>query len=370
MSTRILDNEAGSSKEHKKIRSVCFTLNNYTEQDVEHIKEGPFKFLVFQRETGANGTPHLQGYAQGKGSIAWNTWKRLLTDRAAFFAAKGTPRENYDYCTKEDTRDAGTVPFVRGVIPQPGQRTDIEGLVSLAKDPTKRMRDIIDSNGEGFVRYYKGIDRVRSIFSEPRRFQTEVLWFYGSTGTGKSRLADSLAPDAYWKSNDKWFDGYDPIEHDDIIIDDFRSNFHTFNFILRLFDRYPMQVEIKGGTTNFRAKRIFVTTSKHPLQTWETRSEEALDQLIRRLSVIVEFLPGGIKRFDKGDASCLEGGGVVDCTQPPRRFRASQAEEADEPRIGGPVVDEEEEWSKLMHDLDDNLKNANDENFLNDFEEI
>jgi hypothetical protein len=374
---------------NKRCRSVCFTLNNYTPEEVKHLEDGPFKFIVFQRERGLEGTPHLQGFCQMGNPTAFSTWKRLISPRAHLETPRGTARQNYEYCTKVETREGGTVPFERGDIPNPGERTDIAGIVGLAKDHTKRLRDIVDADGETYLRYYKGIDRVRSIFSEPRRFQTEVFWFYGSTGTGKSKLADEMAPDAYWKPNDKWFDGYDPIEHPDIIIDDFRADFHKFNFVLRLFDRYPMQVEIKGGTVNFRASRVFVTTSKHPRETWQGRTEEAMDQLLRRLKVVVEFLPGGIRRFDKGGPCDLEGSGIVEPALARRRLRSSEEEAVDrvehvdglsasqffanEPRIGGPIVDDNEDWDELMRELDSrqhNFSQVSDNDFLNDLELI
>ena len=330
-----------------RTRSMTWTLNNPTDDEVKHIKDGSFKFCVFQHEIGANGTPHLQGYCQMGNPTAFSTWRNLISLRAHFEASKGSPRQNYEYCTKEETRAAGTEPFVRGEVPQPGQRTDLEGLVAMAKDPTKRMRDIVDANGEGYAKLYKGLAVIRSIFSEPRRFQTEVLWFYGSTGTGKSRLADELSPDAYWKPGGaNWWDGYDPIEHESVIIDDFRSNIATFSEVLRWFDRYPMQVPFKGGYVNFRPRRIYVTTSKHPSETWLDRGEEALGQLLRRLKVIVEFLPGGFKRFDKGVPADIEGAGIVDALEPiardDRTPPPAQVEHfnADEPSVGtGPVLD-------------------------------
>lgn len=311
----------------QRLRSVAWTLNNYTAEEEQHIKNGPFKFCVFQRETGAEGTPHLQGYCQTDGSTPFNTWKKLLSPRAHIEAPLGSPRQNYDYCTKEDTRDQGTEPFVKGTIPTPGERTDIDGLAKLAMDPKKRMRDLVEANPEAFCKFHKGLAAIRTIYSEPRDFPTEVYWFYGSTGTGKSKLANDLAPNAYWKpGGDNWWDGYDPAEHEDVIIDDFRSNLCPFSQLLRLFDRYRLSVPFKGGYTNFRARRIFVTTSKHPNETWLTLGEEALDQLLRRLKVIAEFLPGGIKRFDKGLPADIPDNAVVD---PAHVFdRDDQAQEA------------------------------------------
>jgi len=331
------------------MRSVTWTLNNYTNEEVEHIKNGPFKFVVFQQEIGANGTPHLQGYCQMADAVAFTRWKVLISPRAHLEATKGSPRSNYEYCTKAETRAPGTEPFTKGDVPQPGQRTDIEGLVAMAKDPTKRKRDIVDANPEAYLKYFKGLDNIRNVFAERRDFKTEVYWFYGKTGTGKSRLAFELDPGAYFKpGGNNWWDGYDPAEHEAIIIDDFRPNLAPFAEILRLFDRYPMQVPFKGGFTNFRPRRIYVTTAKHPSETWLTTGEEALDQLLRRLKVIVEFLPGGLKRFDKGLPADIPDNAIVDPALP-----VNIAHPPEEEEDVGPILDEEEvNFEGLIDDID------------------
>jgi len=39
-----------------------FTLNNYTPEEVESLKICGSKYLIFGKEIGDSGTPHLQGY--------------------------------------------------------------------------------------------------------------------------------------------------------------------------------------------------------------------------------------------------------------------------------------------------------------------
>jgi len=53
---------------------------------------------------------------------------------------------------------------------------------------------------------------------------------------------------------------------------------------LRLFDEYPLQLEVKGGTVNFAAKKIFVTSPHPPTVMWSTR--EDLVQLTRRITEV------------------------------------------------------------------------------------
>jgi len=130
------------------------------------------------------------------------------------------------------------------------------------------------------------------LHSSARSFKTEVYWYYGPTGTGKSRAANVEAPHAYWKSPvDKWWDGYSGQE--DVIVDDYRRDLCTFATLLRLFDRYPLRVEYKGGSCEFRSKRIFITSPKSPKDTWtegeKPRTDEDIQQLLRRITKIVHF---------------------------------------------------------------------------------
>ena len=79
-----------------------------------------------------------------------------------------------------------------------------------------------------------------------------MLWFYGGTGTGKTREAVRLCRELYpdsWTMIDVsrgWFDGYDGQEA--VILDDLRSGHLAFAQLLRILDRYPCTVPIKGNT--------------------------------------------------------------------------------------------------------------------------
>jgi hypothetical protein len=310
-----------------RLRSVVFTLNNYTQDEIKHIEDGPFKYIVFQQETGASGTPHLQGYASMANPTEFTSWKRLIGNRAFLEAARGTPQQNKAYCTKDAARIPGTLIFEKGDIPNPGARNDLDGLIEATKDTSMSLADIFNDFGPHFIRNYRGVQFARGLITEPRHHKTEVFWFYGSTGTGKSYTAHRMAPRAYGKNQSRWWCGYDPCQHDDVIIDEFRASFSPFSFLLQLFDENPLQVEFKGGTCHFRARRIFVTTPKSPLETWKDRTEEDVQQLLRRLTAVVEFLPGRIQRFVKGDASLLSGSGIVNVVEQSSELPVTQEEE-------------------------------------------
>jgi len=297
-------------------RSICFTLNNFTDPELTFLRanvdNGSFKYIVYQQERGAAGTPHLQGYAQRPNPTTLATWKTLISPRIHVEVSRGTAQQNREYCTKDADRIPGTLIVESGEIPVAGERKDLTALVEAAKDSSKSLTDIIDEHGADFLRYHRGISAIRAAYAAPRDFKSRIFWFYGSTGSGKTRAAHEIAPGAYWKSaRDNWWCGYDPSTHTDVIIDEYRGDFSKFAFLLSLFDRYPLIVQYKGGAANFRARRIFVTSPKDPRSTWESRNDEDLQQLLRRIECIVEFLPAGIKRVVKGDGSDYACLGVV-----------------------------------------------------------
>ncbi len=85
-----------------KHRSYCLTLNNYTDEELEHwntlFAEG--KRWIIGKEIGEEKTPHLQAYIQYKSSRSFGKMKKLFP-RAHIEQAKGSPEENWKYCKKD-----------------------------------------------------------------------------------------------------------------------------------------------------------------------------------------------------------------------------------------------------------------------------
>ena len=84
---------------------MCFTLNNYTDDEYEKIKqkltEWTVVYAIIGKEIGDNGTSHLQGFVStgNKNRKTWTTWKSFIP-RAHFEQAKRTDAENEKYCSK------------------------------------------------------------------------------------------------------------------------------------------------------------------------------------------------------------------------------------------------------------------------------
>lgn len=201
---------------------------------------------------------------------------------------KGTEAQAVAYCTKEETRVWG--PFEHGDRAAPGARTDIAAALAIVKSGGG-VRGVIET-GAGYqcLKYAETVLR----YMEPQRdWQPECFWYFGSTGSGKTRGAWSRALEflggdteenraKVWMSGRtlKWWQGYDA--HPVVIIDDFRKDFCTFHELLRILDRYAFVVENKGGSRQLLAKLIIVTCPWAPDVLYEGQADLVL-QLLRRL---------------------------------------------------------------------------------------
>ena len=128
-------------------------------------------------------------------------------------------------------------------------------------------------------------------------FQDGSLLALGKSGTGKSRWAFDNTEMPYYKDpNTKWWCGY--AGQMEVIIDDYRpSKEMPFNFMLALFDRYPMQIQSKHGNHQFVSKRIFITSPKDvdsTLTDLDWLGVEEKFQFKRRITKELHFTPSTI----------------------------------------------------------------------------
>jgi hypothetical protein len=210
---------------------------------------------------------------------------------------RGTSYESYVYCSKEETRDtnAGFDAIEFGTVPDVTEKTKKPRLGDFVGHLV--MGGTVETGAEQypeiFVRNFRGLTAFKNLQAKPRQLKPMVYWLYGSTGTGKSAWAHKHAPGAYWKNgNSKWWDGYDSSHHHFVIIDDYRRSMCDYCSLLTLFDRYPNRVEFKGGSCEFTASRIFVTTPKDPDATWGQwchDNGDSIDQLKRRIDFLLNF---------------------------------------------------------------------------------
>lgn len=133
--------------------------------------------------------------------------------------------------------------------------------IQTAIQAGKTTKDIADTNFDIWIKYHRAIDHYILLCSTPRTTKTKLTVIYGPTGTGKSHYCLQQDSQAYWKTRNEWWDKYS--NHKTVIIDDFYG-WLPFDTLLRLADKYPLQLPIKGGHVNFNAEHIYITSNKTP----------------------------------------------------------------------------------------------------------
>jgi len=281
-----------------RFRRIVFTLNNWTDDEYSSLILFPCRWMVIGKEKGLNGTMHLQGAIVLNSQMTLCQLKKIHgLKRAHIEAMHGTPQQSLVYCMKEDLNA-----FQKGTLPSPGKRNDLHEVISNLR-VGKTLREL--AKDEDFdttiCRNYKALTVFRTLLVSERREKPKVFWLYGDTGTGKTRSAIELAEQSgsYWISNGslKWFDGYSG--EDVAILDDIRSDSCSFDFLLRLLDRYPLRVEFKGGFVDWNPRIIIITCPMPPTYLFNLKGHGDIEQLERRIDHILEYRIGELEVTSK-----------------------------------------------------------------------
>lgn len=140
-----------------RAKNWCFTLNNYTQADVDRLANlgTSAAYVVFGREVGENGTPHLQGF------IAFDERKRLQQVKAVIGGnphvevARNIPAA-IQYCKKDgDFEEVGELPGGQG------RRSDLDSFKEAVKGGLMSLKEIRETHSE--------------VYSKHRRFVYEYL---------------------------------------------------------------------------------------------------------------------------------------------------------------------------------------------------
>lgn len=305
-------------------KNWVFTLNNYSEDEESELQVSHdcVSYIIFGKEVGDSGTPHLQGYIEFNKNMTLIGIKRLFkSDR--FYLAKrlGTSEDAANYCRK------GSDIYERGIMKKPRlTKTTVKNkLLEFIPDIRKTGLREFSNDPNCNLSMLKHAEKWVSLNMSPRKITDPlvVYWFYGETGCGKTWRAYNESVEAgcepYIRSgNGRFFDGYTGQSH--VIFDDFREDDIPFNMMLRLLDKYPVSVEIKGSVMQWKPRVIYITSPLEPKMTFTKNSYygclDNIQQLLRRLTDIVEIKPpqtpqGGLKRDD----SSFD---LVEITPPPR----------------------------------------------------
>ena len=205
-----------------------------------------FRYCVIGLERGESDTPHFQGCVELKNSIRTNAQNKLLPN-AHSEARHGTAKEADVYCQKGTQSKSewqklqwlgptvgNEADFVTAGVRSCNQscRSDLQDVVDLTKTGAS-LRQVACSFQEHFILHHRGIARYMRLIEKPRAQVNEVVVYYGSTGTGKSKHMRRMIneEDLYiWHPQQEcWFHGYD--RHVACLFEEFRGQL-SWSFVL------------------------------------------------------------------------------------------------------------------------------------------
>lgn len=219
----------------------CFTVNNYTTEDEQSLKSlflhGKCTYLVFQREEGESGTPHLQGYIELHDRLRLACVKRLGgLQRAHLELRRGTAEQARAYCLKEESRTSTPLVVELGTISKPaqGKRTDLDRALDDIREGAT-IGQLWADHPKVMVRYRGAMQEAISRLGPQKKRKTFPLETFtnvpefeegyshilcGPAGCGKSALVKAKYPTALWVTHMDDLVQFDGDRHEAIIFDD------------------------------------------------------------------------------------------------------------------------------------------------------
>lgn len=259
---------------------MCFTINNYDETTISTLSllvpDEKATYIVFGREIGESGTRHLQGYIELPRKLRFASIKRFLGERAHLESRRGSAEQAATYCKK----DGDYSEFGELSLPNPGKRTDLEQVSTAVREgmPLKRIAEEYPAT---FIKFHKGISALKNVLDEPRREKPTVMVLTGEPGIGKSRFVHDKETNLYSHPGGTWFDGYSGQEA--ALFDDFGGSEFKLTYLLKLLDRYPMKVPVKGSFVEWKPNRIYLTSNRTPDEWFANAAAIHLEALWRRI---------------------------------------------------------------------------------------
>nr|BBF98081.1 replication-associated protein [Paguma larvata circovirus] len=264
----------------------CFTLNNWTPEEWDSITQvlGPtVKYLCVGKEVGREGTQHLQGYMELKKRKRLKQVKDMPgLQRAHLEAAKGSSSQAAEYCKK----DGDYLEFGKPGNDQ-GKRTDLNEACRILRESNGSLRAVAEQQEAVFVKYFGGLQKYCYTMNlgGRRDFKTVTTVICGPPGCGKTRhVFEHVGGDfgrVYMKPRGLWWDGY--CGQEVVCFDDFYG-WVTFDELLRVLDRYPLRVPVKGAFVDFISREVFITSNSTPDQWYSAENIHGrLEALYRRI---------------------------------------------------------------------------------------
>lgn len=190
-----------------RFRGWCFTINNYSSQDIDDLLDLHFEYLVIGFEVGKQQTPHIQGYVYFHDGKTFETVKKKFPKKTHIERQKGSPEQASIYCMKDGEF------YVFGELPCKG-KAKFEQIKEVMKDPESNFQ-IYHQYRKSYQEYIRSLNvsREKRLFfiSYDARFSidSESVFMDSDLDTYESEDVCVLSP--YTTFNvENWYAGYPP----------------------------------------------------------------------------------------------------------------------------------------------------------------
>lgn len=222
---------------------------------------------------------HYQSYIELFKPTTLKKLKQIVDDNKVHAEpAKGNSAQNIKYCKKD-----GSTYREEGTPTSPGKRNDLVALREHFKEKKSLQSAIEDDSLLLHVaKHPRLVNTLRLLYSVERKDITKLIIYWGPPGTGKSHAAQAQASelgDVYYKPVGSWWDGYEG--QTSVIFEDFRGETGLAQ-LLRIADKYPLQVPVKGGFRQFTSNYLFIT-SNLDIDSWFNTEQRGYDVSIQAL---------------------------------------------------------------------------------------
>jgi hypothetical protein len=252
---------------------------------------------------------HLQGYLNFTKKFSLWQLKRRWSEKAHWEAAKGTAKQNYKYCAKE-----------QNILASKGFESENDKIEKERKRNQYWLQCIQDAMKlpvENFIEKYPKewvirrtqIERImlegakRTMREWNGQLSSKNVWMWGAPGLGKSRWANQMkvSGETFRKNWSKWWCGMETRSVQKVIIEDWPPAPQGDMLCQHLkvwADRYPFGGETKGSCIPIMPGRFFVIiTSNYSPEQCFTKEEDR--QAIKRRFSVIQMTAENVKLLSR-----------------------------------------------------------------------
>jgi hypothetical protein len=240
----------------------CFTINNYTPQDVRAVQlliYGPEAIVgIAGFEISVTGTPHIQGFVRLNRRLSLNQILARLGVGAHCEVAKGSDIDSVIYCSK------GNNVFV---LRPPDPDHDPQGSAIVAAAQTLTLEQFVGLYPDVWLQHRTTLEKIMLVAAIAKTgtrdgdLRAKNLWIWGVPGIGKSWLArqQNGTGTTLWKNCDIWWDGYSLALTGGVIVENSRAvpvGDQLVQELEKWGDRYPFVGQVKGSNVVGGSRKV------------------------------------------------------------------------------------------------------------------